>query len=179
MPTRKLLGGIVLTLGLGGCEFDCRDGNSPFISPERPPEPILLERCTVPTGYVATFDGRNVYRVDLDLNLAAEPCALRTSTTMAQDPTAHIYIGYLAGSPGYSINARDDYAITFVQPGTLRPDGSAADVLEDQVISFTVERRADAGAAIGVPAPEGRLEIQIRMNGGNDPWTVTQGPITR
>lgn len=133
------------------------------------PTPI----CTVPMTKVFTYEGRDVYTADVNLEGTVNTCVL-TQSTEFRAASATMQIGYLAGSPGYSIDARPDYEITSVEPGTLRPGKEAADVLEDNTITFTARRRdgADAGPDAG-PNPTRRLRVHMTSDTDPAKWTLS------
>ncbi len=138
--------------------------------------------CTIPMTKVESFEGRDIYDADLDLTKAPGSCAIRTSTKF-RDAAVAVQIGYLAGSSGYSIDARPDYRITEASPGTVRPDGSAADVKEGDVVTFRIERRAPAETPefFQDAGPAGAWRVKIRMNPDGTPpdrtdyskWTLS------
>jgi len=144
---------------------------SPTWDASLPPETPPL--CTVPMTKVSTFEGRDIYTADVELEGTPATCVLKASTAF-RDPFVPMQIGYLAGSPGYSIDARSDYEVTSVSPGTLRATKEAADVLEDQTITFTVRRRdgVDAGPDAG---PNPTRKLVVRMTSDPDPskWTLS------
>lgn len=132
--------------------------------------------CTIPMTKVETFEGRDIYDADLDLTAAPGSCAIKTSTKF-RDVAVAVQIGYLAGSSGYSIDVRPDYRITEASPGTVRPDGSAADVKEGDVVTFRIERRAPAETPefFQDAGPSGAWRMKIRMNPDPDyaKWTLS------
>lgn len=170
------------------------DASAPDTGVDAGPE--LVPICTSPVALVGQFGGRDVFLSEVDIDgrfvddAGADAGPLVTGDGGVVCPVQPVYhqtffekatVGFLAGSPGYSINVRNDYALSNAVGASLDPQGRAIDALEGNVVSFDIAPRPpDAG----LPADAGPLpswHVTLRMNPDPDAskWTVSVFEFTK
>jgi hypothetical protein len=140
------------------------------------PAPI----CSAPVGFIGNVSGRDLYMAYTDVDTVPnQTCPIHTSTNYM----GNVVFAFYSGSPGYTIDGRQDYIILSASPATLNNVGltSSANALENQTISITFQRRVypdqldagDGGDAGDAGAPP-VWKMTFRMISDPDPakWTV-------
>jgi len=147
------------------------DGGVVQVLPGGETRPVI---CLQTFGFVEQFEGKPIYMLWFDVDAGLPPPDLDPDaggadagpppegTCLLMPETAprkphKLTIGYLAGSRGFSIDARPDYQIdSIASGGVLRPGGTAADCREEEVVTFRCGERENRTRT---------WEFSLRVNG--------------
>jgi len=127
--------------------------------------------CRVPLVLDGEFEGRPIYRLHVDMS-GTEECALVAPGMAAFEPFP-LGIGFLSGSPGYSIDIVTSYTIDAVANGQVVDAPRSVNAFENQMVRLTLSRatpvsQADAGDA-GVVANRWIVRFTLEGDPTNAP----------